>query len=57
MTCHISNQIATHCNEIESYCPECESPMTEEFHAGDNWLECDNQQCGHTIDLKGENDD
>jgi len=54
MTCPISQQIATHCDETESYCTECQSTMTEKFCAGNNWLECDNQQCGHTIELKGE---
>ena len=47
----IENQIAKHCDEDESICPECESPMTENFYAGSSWLECDNQQCGHIIDL------
>lgn len=52
MTCGISNQIAEHCNEDESICPECESWMEEKHLMGCNdWLECSNEQCGHTIDL------
>ena len=50
--CPISNQIAQHCDETEDYCSECESTVTEKYYAGVTWLECDNQQCGHTVDLK-----
>lgn len=53
MTCHIANQIATHCNQDETIlCPKCESFMQEKFLVGtDHWLECVNPQCRETIDL------
>ena len=45
-------------NEPEGdYCPECESPVTEQHLNNSTWLECDNQQCGHVIDLTKEDDD
>ena len=42
MTCHVSNQIADHCNEPEAIeCPECNSSMTETNSATSHWLQCD----------------
>lgn len=39
-------------NEPEGdYCPVCESPVTEHHLNNSTWLECDNPQCGHVIDL------
>ncbi len=53
--CHISNQVARHCNEETTYCPECESWMEEkQLTGGAHWLECENEQCGHEIDLSEE---
>lgn len=50
--CEVSKQESINANEPdEEYCPECESPMTENFYAGISWLECDNQQCSHVIEL------
>ena len=47
----IENQISVNADEPEGeYCPECECPMTFNHYAGVNWLECDNQQCGHVIE-------
>lgn len=41
--CHVSNQIAAHCDERETYCEICGSTMTQEL--GNDFLECD--QCEH----------
>ncbi|MCH8326556.1 MAG: hypothetical protein IIB83_08380 [Bacteroidetes bacterium] len=52
MTCGIQKQIAKHCDEDETLCPECESWMEEKFLMGGiKWLQCVNPQCAHTIDL------
>ena len=49
--CYISNQIAEYCDQDEGCCPECGCTLTEKYVVGAHWLECDNEQCGHTIDL------
>lgn len=41
--CHVSNQIAQHCNEAELLCTECGEPM---YFEGET-LKCD---CGHKIE-------
>lgn len=47
--CEVSNQIAINADEPESdYCPKCESPLTEQYYAGTEWIECDNPQCDYT---------
>ncbi|MFK5949958.1 MAG: hypothetical protein QM500_14440 [Methylococcales bacterium] len=43
--CHVSNQIAEHCNEEESYCPECGGNMYENDYDID-LFEC--SECEHT---------
>jgi len=44
--CHIENQIAEHCNEGESFCPECVGNMYIEL--GETDLVC--SECEYTID-------
>ena len=40
--CHVSAQIAEHCDEAEAVgCPECASSMTETNSATSTWLQCD----------------
>lgn len=46
--CHVSNQIANHCNEEESICPECGANMYIEL--GETDLVC--SECGNTIDTE-----
>ncbi len=41
--CHVSSQIAQHCDERETYCEICGSTMTQEL--GNDFLECDH--CEH----------
>lgn len=47
--CHVSNQIAEHCNVVEVNCPECGAEMTEERDGIDTVLICDNDECEHRI--------
>ncbi len=48
--CHVSNQIAKHCNEPEEVeCQECFSSMTESDNG--NFLICDNLSCYNEIKL------
>jgi hypothetical protein len=55
MTCHISNQIAEHCNQPEEiFCPECDGKMT---HDKDGDLQCDDVECGHVIILNSDDFD
>ena len=42
--CHVSSQIAKHCDEHEVYCDDCGSAMLEEL--GDDFLTC--QTCFKT---------
>jgi hypothetical protein len=47
--CHVSNQIAVHCNEPEEVrCPECDGSMS---YDKDYDLECDDIECGYVIIL------
>lgn len=49
--CHVSNQIANHCDEQEDLCPLCESIM----YFGDyniDTLVCTG--CFHEVDVNGE---
>jgi hypothetical protein len=40
--CHVSNQIAKHCDEPEAVeCTECHSSMTETNSATSTWTQCD----------------
>ncbi len=57
MNCGIARQIAVNADESEGdYCSKCESPVTEQHYAGVTWLECDSQQCGHSIELGGDDE-
>ena len=48
---NIEDEIAINADEPEGeYCPVCQSPMTVNYYAGINWLECDNKECGHIIE-------
>ena len=48
--CHVSNQVAKHCNEPEEVeCKECNSSMTESDNG--NFLICDNVECDNEIEL------
>ena len=45
-------------NEPEAKeCTECFSSMTEQSIGRYNILKCDNTECAHTIELKGEDDE
>ena len=49
--CHVSHQIATHCDEPEEFeCSECGSLMTESDNG--NFLICDNTLCDHEVMLQ-----
>lgn len=51
--CHVSNQIAIHCDEPEEVeCPVCSSLMTEEKCGRYEFLKCDNSLCAETIKLE-----
>ena len=50
--CHVSNQIAKHCDEpISDECGLCGSSMTECNSSTECWLECDNKDCDNTVDI------
>ena len=44
----IENQIAEHCDPLESACPKCGENMHMEL--GSTILECASEECDHTID-------
>jgi acetyl-CoA carboxylase beta subunit len=49
MSCGISNQVAEHCNENESLCPECSANMYyDDLHQ--HILVC--VECKHEIDTE-----
>ena len=48
----IEKQITIHTNEPqEEYCPVCESTMTHDFYGNTQFLQCDNKECDHIIEL------
>lgn len=47
--CHISEQIAEHCNEHESFCPECDGNMYYD-DLDQHILVC--VECGHKINTE-----
>ena len=47
MSCPVENQIANHCNEEESFCPECEGNM---YYDEDNMPDLVCIECGFVID-------
>lgn len=47
--CHVSSQIAEHCDEPEEiFCPECNGEMSLD---NDGDLQCDDIECLHVIIL------
>ena len=53
--CHVSNQIAKHCDEEETYCEACGSTMTLEIESNHGLLVCDDREnCNHKVWADGD---
>ena len=50
--CHVSNQIANHCNEEEATCTDCGSQLEEKSNVYGTWFECTNNDCDYETEQK-----